>query len=183
MRRCIARTIPGPDHYLAGDSWASAAQVSEATPEQQQWLMAVASGSSGVDHREMPGVAPAGRQGAVVATADMIVATTETIPGFRVARVIGLVSASAVRTRDFGAKIGSSVRDVVGGEHRTQTGLVEETFEQARARTVERARQLGANGIIGIRVVSSDIFGGSAEFTLCGTAVTLERIVNESDSA
>lgn len=173
-RASIARTIPGPDEYSPGDAWASPGQGGDATPEQQEWLRAVASRSPGqVDHRAMPGVGRAGYSG-------LIVSTTDAIPGYEVVRVLGLVTASAVRTRDFVSKIGSSVRDVVGGEHGTQTGLVEETCDLATARLVERARQLGANAVVGVRYVSSDIFGGSAEFTAYGTAEVVERLAESA---
>lgn len=171
LRRCIAQSVPGPAEFEPGDSWlASEGANTRATPEQREWLLGQGERQAGeIDHRRMPGVVRSTHDGVAMAT-------TDTIAGFEIVSTLGLVSASAVRTRDIVSKVGSSVRDVVGGEHGTQTGLVEETLQQALLRVAGRASELGANAVTGVRIVSSDVFNGAAEFTVYGTAAVIKPV-------
>ena len=47
---------------------------------------------------------------------DVLVSTTENVPGYRVVKVIGIVTGSVVRARHIGKDIVAALRNIVGGE-------------------------------------------------------------------
>jgi len=104
----------------------------------------------------------------------MIVVTTDTIPGKRVVRVIGLVKGNTVRSRHLGKDITAFMKVLTGGEIREYTKLMAEAREQALDRVREEAAKLGANGIVGLRFMTSEIVEHAAELLAYGTAVIVE---------
>ena len=105
----------------------------------------------------------------------MIVVTTETIAGRRVARTRGLVRGASVRGRHLGKDLIAWMRNAVGGEIQEYTKILSETREQALDRMVEEARELGADAIVGLRFSTSEIASGAAELLVYGTAVVTEE--------
>jgi len=104
----------------------------------------------------------------------MIVVTTDTIPGKRVVRVLGLVKGNTVRCRHIGKDITACMKIITGGEVREYTKLMAESREQALDRLREEAVKLGANGVIGLRFITSEIVEYAAELLAYGTAVVVE---------
>jgi uncharacterized protein YbjQ (UPF0145 family) len=104
----------------------------------------------------------------------MLITTSEVVPGMRLVRVVGLVRGNSVRARHMGVDIMAGLRNMVGGEIREYTKLLGESREQAIDRMAEQARDLGANAIIAMRFSTSMIMGGAAELLAYGTAVVLE---------
>jgi len=105
---------------------------------------------------------------------DIIVATTEHLPGYRVKRVLGMVSGSVVRARHLGHDILAGLRNIVGGEVKEYTELLAQSRDEAVRRMVEKAKSLGANAVIGVRFTTAAIMGGAAEVVAYGTAVIAE---------
>ncbi len=106
---------------------------------------------------------------------DVIVATLENLPGYRVTRVIGVVSASVVMAKHVGEDLLAALRNLVGGEVAEYTRLMDEARRTALARLMEKARQMGANAVIGLRFSTSTIMSGAAEILVYGTAVVAEK--------
>ncbi len=104
----------------------------------------------------------------------MIVVTTFEVPGRRIRRVLGLVRGNCVRARHVGRDILAMLRNLVGGEIHEYTKLLAESREQALDRMVAEARELGANAVVGVRFMTSDVGAGMAEMLAYGTAVVLE---------
>lgn len=104
----------------------------------------------------------------------MILVTTESIPGRRVVETIGLVRGNAVRARHLGRDIAALLKNLVGGELAEYTKLLGEVREQALDRLTDEARARGANAVVGLRFVSTEIASGAAEMLAYGTAVRLE---------
>ncbi len=104
----------------------------------------------------------------------MILVTCDEIPGRRIRRVKGLVRGSAVRARSLPRDIMALLRMLVGGEIPEYTKAMAETREQALDRMTEQAQELGADAVVAIRFVSTELMGGAAELTVYGTAVELE---------
>jgi uncharacterized protein YbjQ (UPF0145 family) len=104
----------------------------------------------------------------------MIVVTTDTIPGRRVVRVVGLVKGNTVRSRNLGRDVTAFMKVLTGGEIREYTKLMAEAREQALDRLREEAAKLGANGIVGLRFMTSEIVEHAAELLAYGTAVIVE---------
>lgn len=104
----------------------------------------------------------------------MIVTMGETVPGREIVAVICTVKGNTVRTRFFGRDIMAALRNLIGGEVPEYTKLMAEAREQALDRMNEHARSVGADAVIGLRMTTSMIMGGSAELLAYGTAVTLK---------
>lgn len=103
----------------------------------------------------------------------MIIATTETIPGREVAEVLGVVRGNTIRARHIGKDILAGLRNIVGGEIAEYTKLMGESREQAIDRMTERAAELGADAIIGMRITTSMVMSQASEILVYGTAVRL----------
>lgn len=106
---------------------------------------------------------------------DFILATTEHVPGYRVVRVIGVVSGSVVMAKHIGKDILAALRNIIGGEVKEYTELLAQARNVAIERLVERAKSMGANAVLGLRFSTSAIAGGAAEILVYGTAVILEK--------
>lgn len=104
----------------------------------------------------------------------MMLTTTDRIEGRRIAETLGLVRGSAIRTRHVGRDIVASLRNLVGGEVPEYTKMMAQSREQALQRMEEKARELGADAIIGVRFTTSMVMSGAAEMLAYGTAVKLE---------
>ena len=104
----------------------------------------------------------------------MLVLTTETIPGKGIKEVKGLVKGSTVRCKNIGKDIASRFKNLVGGEMNSYTEMLTEARQIAIGRMVDEAESLGANAIIGMRLVSSSLAAGAAEMVAYGTAVIYE---------
>ncbi len=100
----------------------------------------------------------------------MILATTESVAGYRVVRTLGLVRGSSVRVRHVGRDLIASLRNLTGGEVYEYTKLLAEVREQAIDRMVADARALGADGVLTIRFQSAEVSRGAAEMMSYGTA-------------
>ena len=104
----------------------------------------------------------------------MLLATTETVVGHRVVRVIGLVRGNTIRARHVGNDIVAVFRSLVGGEIMEYTKMIAESREQALDRLRAEAQARGANAVVGLRITTSTVMAGAAEILAYGTAVVLE---------
>ena len=75
----------------------------------------------------------------------MIVTNTETIAGYNVVEIKGLVQGNTVRAKHAGRDIAAGLKNLVGGELRGYTELLTESRRQAMERMLGQAEQLGAN--------------------------------------
>ncbi|MFO8014112.1 MAG: YbjQ family protein [Phycisphaerae bacterium] len=103
----------------------------------------------------------------------MILVTTDTVPGQRITKVLGLVRGNTIRARHVGQDIKAAFRNLIGGEVLEYTKLMAESREQAIDRMIDTARELGANAVVGLRFTTSEIMGGAAELLAYGTAVVV----------
>ncbi len=104
----------------------------------------------------------------------MLLSTTDTIPGKKVVKHIGLVRGNTIRARHIGRDILAILRNIVGGEISDYTKLMGESREQSIDRMVEEAKKLGANAIVAIRFSTSEVMNSAAEILVYGTAVVVE---------
>ncbi len=110
----------------------------------------------------------------------MIVVNTESVPGYEVEEVKGLVQGNTIRAKHLGRDIAASLKNLVGGELRGYTELLTEARRQSLERMMEQARQLGANAIVNVRFTTSAITQGAAELYAYGTAVSVRRVEAET---
>jgi len=106
---------------------------------------------------------------------EVIVTTLDYVPGYRVKRVLGIVSGSVVNARNIGRDIIAALRNIAGGEIVEYTELLARSRDEALKRMIEKAKAMGANGVIGVRLTTSNIMSGAAEVVAYGTAVVLEK--------
>ena len=104
----------------------------------------------------------------------MLLSNVEIIPGKRVVKHLGLVQGSTVRAKHVGKDLFASLKNIVGGELRGYTELLQESREEAVARMVKQAEAVGANAVLNVRFATSSITQGAAELLAYGTAVVLE---------
>lgn len=98
----------------------------------------------------------------------------ESIPGKAIHKSLGLVSGSTVRAKNFVADFTQGLKNIVGGELKNYSKLLEESREEALSRMIMEAEDLGANAIINVRFSTSSVAAGAAEIYVYGTAVVAE---------
>ncbi len=104
----------------------------------------------------------------------MIITNIPLVPGKKIIEHYGLVSGSTVRAKHIGRDIMASLKNIVGGELRGYTQLLNEARNEAIKRMILQAEKLGANAIINVRFSTSSITQGAAELYSYGTAVKVE---------
>jgi len=104
----------------------------------------------------------------------MLVTNIELVPGKKVARHLGLVQGSTVRAKHAGKDLLAGLKNIVGGEIKSYTELLNEAREEALERMVRQAEAVGANAVLNVRFSTSVITQGAAELLAYGTAVVLE---------
>ncbi len=105
----------------------------------------------------------------------MIIATTESVAGYSISDNLGTVIGNTIRARHLGKDIMAGFKTIIGGEIKEYTGMLAESREQALIRMQDKAKELGANAVVGVRFQTSMILSGTAELLVYGTAVKLAR--------
>ncbi len=101
----------------------------------------------------------------------MLVTNTETIAGYHISEIKGLVQGNTVRAKHAGRDIAATFKNLVGGELKGYTELLTESRRQAIERMIAQAQQLGANAVVNVRFTTSAVTAGAAELYAYGTAV------------
>lgn len=101
----------------------------------------------------------------------MILTSIETVPGKQITGLFGIVSGSTVRSKNVFRDLFAGLKNMIGGELKGYTELLEEARDQATQRMIEGAKDLGANAIVNVRFSTSSIANGAAELYVYGTAV------------
>jgi len=104
----------------------------------------------------------------------MLMTNIETIPGKTITACHGVVSGSSVRSKHVGRDIMAGLKNMVGGELKGYTELLEESRAQATQRMQAQATQIGANAVVNVRFSTSSVAAGAAEIYVYGTAVTVD---------
>ena len=104
----------------------------------------------------------------------MILTNIDSMPGRRITEHYGLVAGSTVRAKNAFSDLGAALKNIIGGELRSYTQLLEESRSQAVSRMIQQAEQLGANAILNVRFSTSNITQGASELYVYGTAVKVE---------
>jgi uncharacterized protein YbjQ (UPF0145 family) len=101
----------------------------------------------------------------------IILTNIETIPGQTITQHLGLVQGSSVRAKHLGRDIAAGLKNIVGGELKGYTELLQEARQEATDRMVQEAQRKGANAIVNVRFATSSLTQGAAELFVYGTAV------------
>ena len=104
----------------------------------------------------------------------VIISNTETVPGKRIVEFYGVVTGNTVRAKHIGRDIMAGLKNVVGGELRGYTELLQDSRKEAVDRMIAQASSMGANAVVNVRFATSSIAQGAAELFAYGTAVRVE---------
>ncbi|MEZ4524470.1 MAG: heavy metal-binding domain-containing protein [Desulfobacterales bacterium] len=107
-------------------------------------------------------------------TGEVLLTNIESVPGREIVEHFGLVSGNTIRAKHVGKDIMASLKNLIGGELKGYTQLLQESRAQAVDRMREQARQLGANAVVNVRFSTSSVTQGAAELYAYGTAVRIE---------
>jgi uncharacterized protein YbjQ (UPF0145 family) len=106
----------------------------------------------------------------------VLVVTTESVPGYRVAAMLGEVSGSTSRSSHGSVSaLSSSLKPISRGELTHLTRTYDEARAEALARLREAAALRGANAVVGMRYVVDSISELSVAAIAYGTAVVLTK--------
>jgi len=104
----------------------------------------------------------------------MIVTTTHGIEGKKIVEYKGIVSGEAIMGANVFKDIFAGIRDVIGG----RSGAYEKELNRAKEIAIEemseRARNLGANAIVGVTIDYEEMREGMLMVCCFGTAVVVE---------
>lgn len=104
----------------------------------------------------------------------MLLVTSDTIPGRRIVKILGLVRGNSIRARHIGRDIMASLRNLAGGEIVEYTKMMAESREQAIDRMIDEAASRGADAIVTVRFTTASMMDNAAELLAYGTAVVTE---------
>lgn len=104
----------------------------------------------------------------------MLITNTDSIPGKEIVEILGLAKGNTVRAKWFGKDILAGLRNLVGGELIEYTEMLTEAREEALSRMVKDAEVLGADAVVNVRFITSQITQGAAELLVYGTAVKIK---------
>ena len=100
----------------------------------------------------------------------MKIYTVENLPGVNY-EVLGTVTGSTVQSKNIISDFGQSLKNIVGGELRAYTQMMENARRLSTERMMAQAQALGADAVIGVRYTTSAIMAQAAEVLVYGTAI------------
>jgi len=103
--------------------------------------------------------------------------TTPTVPGYKITRVMGVVTGLTPRTRGILGKFVAGFESMFGGEVTAFTSELEKARLDAIRRVRSKAMSLGANAVVGLDLETSDLGLqlGVIVISATGTAVVIEK--------
>jgi len=107
----------------------------------------------------------------VTTSYSIAISNTESIPGRRIVEFYGVVTGNTVRAKHVGRDIMAGLKNIVGGELKGYTELLQDSRAEATERMIEQAESMGANAVVNVRFATSSISQGAAELFAYGTAV------------
>ena len=103
-----------------------------------------------------------------------LITTAMELPGYRIARNLGVVRGVTVRSRSLVGTIGAGLQTLFGGNITLWTELCEHASMEAFALMASHAEAMGANAVIGMRYDANEVAQGATEVLAYGTAVVAE---------
>src|SRR5688572_13884151 len=106
----------------------------------------------------------------------MIVSTTPSIEGHKITEYCGVIAGEAILGANLFKDIFAGIRDLVGGRSATYERELQRARDIALSELQDRARELGANAVVGIDL-DYEVLGhgnGMLMVSASGTAVVVE---------
>lgn len=105
---------------------------------------------------------------------DLIITNLDHVPGHAISRHLGLVQGNTVRSKHVGRDIMAGLKNIVGGELRGYTELLNDARDEATERMKQEAREMGANAVVNVRFSTASVSAGASELYVYGTAVIIQ---------
>ncbi|MDE2996127.1 MAG: YbjQ family protein [Bacteroidota bacterium] len=112
----------------------------------------------------------------------MIIVTTDSVPGQRITATHGIARGNTIRAKHLGKDILAGLRMLIGGEIKEYTEMLTEARNAALQRMEWDAQNMGADAVVNVRFVTSQVMAGAAELLAYGTAVSLEKVNSSAPS-
>jgi len=109
-------------------------------------------------------------------THSSMVTTAPTLPGYDVAKSLGLVRGITVRSRSIIGNFAAGLQTILGGNITILTELCEKAREEAYELMMAHAEQMGANAVINVRYDATEVMQGVTEVLCYGTAVVVTPV-------
>ena len=107
----------------------------------------------------------------------MIVTTTPSVEGYKVAGYYGIVFGEVITGINFLRDFGAGIRNIVGGRSQGYEEELQQARTEALAELEQRAAALGAHAVIGVDVDYEVLGQGNMlRVSASGTAVTLTQV-------
>ena len=110
-------------------------------------------------------------------TDDFIITTQDQPAEYTITETLGLVRGNTVRSRNVGSNLLSGFKSLVGGEISGYTKLITQSREEAIQRLIEHAKERGANAVVGMRFITTEVAQTCSEILAYGTAVKMKKKV------
>lgn len=112
-------------------------------------------------------------QPAPTAASQVLIVTTNEVPGYEIVDVHGDVFGLIVRARNIFSNMGASLKGIVGGEVGGYTKLLSESRDETRERLAAETLRRGGNAVLAVRFDCNEIADIMSEVAAYGTAVTV----------
>jgi uncharacterized protein YbjQ (UPF0145 family) len=86
-------------------------------------------------------------------------------------KLLGVVTGCTIQTKNLFSDFGQGLKNMVGGELKAYTRMMDKARTDAVQRMVGQAKDMGADAIIGMRFSTSAIMTQAAEVLVYGTAI------------
>jgi len=115
------------------------------------------------------------RQGLGENMYEFIISTQDQVTGYKITKTYGLAYGNIVRSTNIVKGFFGGLRTIFGGEIPQFTQVVQEAREHAVLKLIEHAKSMGANGLVGVRLSTSQVMQACSEIVAYGTAVYVEE--------
>ena len=107
----------------------------------------------------------------------MLVTTTSTIEGYQIREYKGIIRGIGLRSSVSKQAFLCGLKGFTGGQDKAYTLMCDQSRLKAHDSLIERARELGANAVVGMRYETCDVARGIwiTEVVCYGTAVVVEK--------
>ena len=107
---------------------------------------------------------------------EIILTNTDSVPGYKIDKILGIVIGNTVRAKHIGKDIMAGLKTIVGGEIKQYTEMLTDARKESINRMINNAKEMGADAIINVRFMTSSTMAGAAELLAYGTAVKLRKM-------
>jgi uncharacterized protein YbjQ (UPF0145 family) len=102
------------------------------------------------------------------------VTTATELPGYRIARNLGVVRGVVVRSRSIVGTLGAGIQSLFGGNITLWTQMCERARQEAFDLMTRHAEEIGGNAVVAVRYDANEVSAGVTEVLAYGTAVVVE---------